>query len=57
LRENVSSEGEARRNTAKNSSLYMINEYFELNFNAESSSAVVFAQSGAKAAFIKISDD
>jgi hypothetical protein len=26
----------------------MINEHFELNFNAESASAVVFTQSGAE---------
>jgi hypothetical protein len=48
LCENVTSEGEARRNKTKKRSLYMINEHFELNFNAESASAVVFTQSGAE---------
>jgi hypothetical protein len=46
LCENVTSEVEARRNEAKKRSLYMINEHFVLNFNAESASAVVFTQSG-----------
>lgn len=46
---NVTSEGEARRNEANKRSLYMINEHFERNFNAESASAVVFTHPGPKA--------
>jgi hypothetical protein len=47
LCENVASEDESMRNTTKKCSLCMINEHFELNYNAEALSALVFTQSGA----------